>query len=77
MGVEGGKPPRQTLPGITRSVAPKGRLLSLKIEVYLCPVSFGRISVPRDFGLKPGARFTTFVKRDGTRGTDEKGGVDL
>ena len=30
MGVEGGKPPRQTLPGITRSVAPKGRLLSLK-----------------------------------------------
>ena len=26
MGVEGGKPPRQALPGITRSVAPKGRL---------------------------------------------------
>ena len=26
MGVEGGKPPRQLLPGITRSVAPKGRL---------------------------------------------------
>ena len=29
MGVEGGLPPRQPLPGITQSVAPKGRLAAL------------------------------------------------
>ena len=35
MGVEGGKPPRQSLPGITRSVAPKGSLTVL-ISEYTC-----------------------------------------
>ena len=43
LGVEGGKPPRQPLPGITRSVAPKGRLAAasstdsiLDSLTYLC-----------------------------------------
>ena len=36
MGVEGGKPPRQPLPGITRSVAPKGRLASATLAEYTC-----------------------------------------
>ena len=35
LGVEGGKPPRQPLQGITRSVAPKGRLAVLLLTLLL------------------------------------------
>ena len=51
LGVEGGKPPRQPLPGITRSVAPKGRLtfnITYSIVDTCAPVSFVGVMLYND-----------------------------